>query len=62
MGTATSISNPFVDEETINSTIAQKVSGAIDSAHGMNHAMVAIKSDFGMHLAEWQCNHHGIFD
>jgi hypothetical protein len=39
MGTATSIANPFVDELTINSTIAQKASGALDSAHRLNHAI-----------------------
>ena len=61
-GIATSIANPSIDEQTINSTIAQKVSGAIDSAHGLNHAMGTIKRDFGMHLAEWQCIHPGIFD
>ena len=59
---ATSIANPSIDEQTINSTIAQKVSGAIDSAHGLNHPMGTIKRDFGMHLAEWQCIHPGIFD
>ncbi len=56
-----SIANPFADQKMINSTIAQHITSAIDSAHSLNNAMVAIKCDFGMIIKEWQCNHHGIF-
>ena len=56
-----SIANPFADQQMINSTIAQHITSAIDSAHSLNNAMVAIKCDFGMIIKEWQCNHHGIF-
>jgi hypothetical protein len=56
-----SIANPFADQQMINSTIAQHITSAIDSAHSLNNAMVAIKCDFGMTIKEWQCNHHGIF-
>ena len=56
-----SIVNPFADQQMINSTIAQHITSAIDSAHSLNNAMVAIKCDFGMIIKEWQCNHHGIF-
>jgi hypothetical protein len=58
----TSIANPFVDQQTINSTIAQEISDAIDLAHSLDYHMVAIKCDFGMNISEWQCDHHGIFD
>jgi hypothetical protein len=56
-----SIVNPFADQQMINSTVAQHITSAIDSAHNLNNAMVAIKCDFGMIIKEWQCNHHGIF-
>ena len=56
-----SIVNPFADQQMINSTIAQHITSAIDLAHSLNNAMVAIKCDFGMIIKEWQCNHHGIF-
>ena len=56
-----SVVNPFADQRMINSTITQHITSAIDSAHSLNNAMVAIKCDFGMIIKEWQCNHHGIF-
>ena len=55
-----SVVNPFADQRMINSTITQHITSAIDSAHSLNNAMVAIKCDFGMIIGEWQCNHHGI--
>jgi hypothetical protein len=55
-----SIVNPFADQRMINSTITQHITSAINSAHSLNNAMVAIKCDFGMIIGEWQCNHHGI--
>lgn len=56
-----SIVNPFADQQMINSTIAQHITSAIDSANSLNNATVAIKCDFGMIIKEWQCNHHSIF-
>ena len=55
-----SVVNPFADQRMINSTITQHITSAINSAHSLNNAMVAIKCDFGMNIGEWQCNHHGI--
>ena len=55
-----SVVNPFADPRMINSTVTQHITSAIDSAHSLNNAMVAIKCDFGMIIGEWQCNHHGI--
>lgn len=55
-----SVVNPFADQRIINSTITKHITSAIDSAHSLNNAMVAIKCDFGMIIGEWQCNHHGI--
>lgn len=55
-----SVVNPFADQRMINSTITQHITSAINSAHSLNNAMVAIKCDFGMIIGEWQCNHHGI--
>lgn len=55
-----SVVNPFADQRMINSTITQHITSAINSAHSLNNAMVAIKCDFGMIIVEWQCNHHGI--
>ena len=56
-----SVVNPFADPRMINSTVTQHITSAIDSAHSLNNAMVAIKCDFGMIIKEWRCNHHGIF-
>lgn len=56
-----SIVNPFADQQMINSTIAQHITSAIDSAHSLNNAMVAIKCDFGMIIKEWQCDYHSVF-
>lgn len=58
--TPTTLSNPFVDQQTINSTITQKISSAIDSAHTLNFTTVAIKCDFDMNIIEWNCEDHGI--
>jgi hypothetical protein len=56
-----SIVNPFADQQMINSTIAQRITSAIDSAHSLNNAIVAIKCDFGMIIKEWQCDYHSVF-
>ena len=56
-----SIVNPFADQQMINSTIAQHITSALDSARSLNNTMVAIKCDFGMIIKEWQCDHHSVF-
>jgi hypothetical protein len=52
--------NPFVDQQTINSTITQKISNAIDSARTLNFTTVAIKCDFDMNIIDWNCETHGV--
>jgi len=59
---AASIANPFVDQQTVNSTIAEKLSGGIDTAQGLYFTTVAIKCDFDMNIKDWNCDAHGIFD
>ena len=60
-GTPTAtITNPFVDQQTINSTITQKISSAINSTRTLNFTTVAIKCDFGMNIIEWNCENHGV--
>ena len=58
---AASLVNPFVDQQTINSTITNELTGTIDSAHSLNFTTVVVKCDFGMNIREWKCNNHGIF-
>ena len=59
---AASLVNPFVDQQTINSTITNELIGAIDSAHSLNFTTVVVKCDFGMNIREWNCDNHGIFN
>ena len=59
---AASLVNPFVDQQTINSTITNELTGAIDSAHSLNFTTVVVKCDFGMNIREWKCDNHGIFN
>lgn len=59
---AASLVNPFVDQQTINSTITNELIGAIDSAHSLNFTTVVVKCDFGMNIREWKCDNHGIFN
>lgn len=56
------IPNPFVDQQRINSTIAQELSRTLASAHTLNFTIVAIKCDFGMNIQNWQCEDHSIFN
>lgn len=49
------LSNPFVDSATINRTISQKVSTAIESLHGQDQQVVDIKCDFDMNIEDWKC-------
>jgi hypothetical protein len=63
--TDTSISlspNPFVDLQTINATLTQQLSKAIDSAQSLGFTMVAINCDFGMNIKDWKCEDQGIFE
>lgn len=57
---ATSIANPFVDQQTINSTITQELSNTLNTAHSMNSTTVTIKCDFGMKIRDWKCETHGL--
>lgn len=59
---ASSLVNPFVDQQTINSKITNELTGAIDSAHSLNFTTVVVKCDFGMNIREWKCDNHGIFN
>jgi hypothetical protein len=52
--------NPFVDSATINGTISQKVSTAIESLHGQDQPMVDIKCDFDMNIEDWKCINQGL--
>jgi hypothetical protein len=52
--------NPFVDSATINKTISQKVSNAIESLHGHDQPMVDIKCDFEMNIEDWKCINQGL--
>jgi hypothetical protein len=54
--------NPFVDLQTINNTLTQEVSKAIDSGQSLGFSTVAIKCDFGMNIKDWKCQDHGIFE
>jgi hypothetical protein len=47
--------NPFVDSTTINNTISQKVSDAIESLDGHDQPIVDIKCDFDMNIEGWKC-------
>jgi hypothetical protein len=58
--TMASLPNPFTDINTINSTITQQVSNAIDSAHKLNFSVVTIECDFEMHIKDWTCEEHGL--
>jgi hypothetical protein len=53
--------NPFVDLQTINSTVIQQLSDSINSAAALNLTIVEIKCDFGMNIRDWKCEDHGIF-
>jgi hypothetical protein len=53
--------NPFVDLQTVNSTVIQQLSDSINSASALNLTIVEIKCDFGMNIRDWRCEDHGIF-
>ena len=57
-----SIPNPFVDQHTINSTIAQELSRTIASAQSLNFTIVEIRCDFGMNIQNWQCEDHSLLN
>ena len=59
---AASLVNPFVDQSTINSTITNELTTAIDSAYSLNFTTIVIKCDFGMNIRDWKCDNHGIFN
>ena len=53
--------NPFVDEQTINSTLTLVISEAIDSAQSIGFTTVAIQCNFGMNIMDWKCKDQGIY-
>ena len=53
--------NPFVDEQTINYTLNQDISNAIDLAKNIKFSTIAIQCNFGMNIMDWKCRDHGIF-
>jgi hypothetical protein len=53
--------NPFVDEQTINYTLNQEISNAIDSAKNIKFSTIAIQCNFGMNIMDWKCKDHGIY-
>lgn len=53
--------NPFVDQQTINYTLSQEISTAIDAAQNIKFTTVAIQCDFGMNIMDWKCKDHGIY-
>lgn len=53
--------NPFVDEQTINYTLNQEISNAIDAAKNIQFSTIAIQCNFGMNIMDWKCKDHGIF-
>ena len=53
--------NPFVDEQTINYTLNQEISNAIDAAKNIQFSTIAIQCNFGINIIDWKCKDHGIF-
>jgi hypothetical protein len=52
--------NPFVDSATINRTVSQKVSTALESLYGQDQPVVNIKCDFDMNIEVWNCINQGL--
>jgi hypothetical protein len=52
--------NLFVDQQRINSTIAQQLSHAIASVDSLNFTIAEIKCDFGINIENWQCEDYSI--
>jgi hypothetical protein len=53
--------NPFADEQTINYTLSQEISNAIDSGQNIKFTTIAIQCNFGMNIMDWKCKDHGIY-
>ena len=53
--------NPFADEQTINYTLGQEISNAIDAGQNIKFTTVAIQCNFGMNIMDWKCKDHGIY-
>jgi hypothetical protein len=52
--------NPFVDSATINQSISQEVSNAIESVKSLDVPIIDIKCEFDMYIEDWQCVNHGL--
>jgi hypothetical protein len=61
-GPVTSLANPFVDLQTINSTILETLTSGIDAAHGLNFTTVAVKCNYDMNIKDWRCDAHGLHE
>ena len=61
-GVGANLPNPFADRQTINSTIAQELSHAIASAHGLNITIAAVACNLGMNVENWHCEDYSISD
>ncbi|WP_458743621.1 hypothetical protein [Candidatus Nitrosocosmicus sp. T] len=48
--------NPFVDQETISTTIQQQLSEAISTAVDIDYFEVDIECTFGNKIQDWDCN------
>jgi hypothetical protein len=58
----TSLVNPFVDQQTINSTILQTLTSGIEAAHNLNFPTVAVKCNYDMNIKDWRCDAHGLHE
>ena len=58
--TSVTLPNPFADSATINQSISQKVSNAIDSVESLNAPIIDIKCEFNMNIEDWQCDNQSL--
>lgn len=52
--------NPFVNSATINQSISQKVSNAIETVDSLDVPIININCDFDMNIEDWQCVNPGL--
>lgn len=58
--TSVTLPNPFADSATINQSISQKVSNAIDSVESLNAPIIDIKCEFNMNIEDWLCDNQSL--
>ena len=54
--TSVALPNPFVDSATINQSISQKISNAIEAVDDLSVPIIDIKCEFDMNIEDWQCD------